>query len=477
MGLKKFNAKKEIKKLKRRNSKLKKIGIIGILIGTIFIISSYALYSYTGSSLAFDSKVSKKIKTEIEVINGEAEEKIKEGDYKEEQTFKIKPLSEEYEYKSTICTDNAKGRYDATTNILTISNATNIKTKCTINFGCKLKTGETKTILGKEYEVLASCNQDFTKGFPNADTSEEESERLSGLYKAEDDEGESYYFRGAVENNYVQFGKGKTRNNQEEHDLMWRIVRINGDGSVRLILDENVSISNFNINATEPFYKYVGYTYDNTSPCTRDNPCISNYNRILKDFTKSNNWTNSTVKYVLEEWYKNNLFNYDKNIILGYFCNDTSYGGGMEETTNTSDFLYYGANKRIRNNHSPDFHCPDPKNKTGNLRKYGGVYRLKIGLISADELYYGGYDYNSTTSNYASEKNYLRRNFHYNSLSPSQGNYFNAHMFYANFTGAIYSPDVGMVASYENSPVINLKPDVKVTGEGTKEKPYQVIEN
>ena len=129
MGLKKFNAKKEIKKLKRRNSKLKKIGIIGILIGTIFIISSYALYSYTGSSLAFDSKVSKKIKTEIEVINGETEEKIKEGDYKEEQTFKIKPTKENYEYEEVTCDNEVTTSYDKTSNTLKISNQTK-DTKC-----------------------------------------------------------------------------------------------------------------------------------------------------------------------------------------------------------------------------------------------------------------------------------------------------------------------------------------------------------
>ena len=46
----------------------------------------------------------------------------------------------------------------------------------------------------------------------------------SGLYKAEDDDGASFYYRGAVSNNWVEFG-----------DFYWRIVRINGDGSIRLI--------------------------------------------------------------------------------------------------------------------------------------------------------------------------------------------------------------------------------------------------
>ena len=42
-----------------------------------------------------------------------------------------------------------------------------------------------------------------------------------GLFMSEDDEGESYYYRGAVKNNYVSFA-----------GFTWRIIRRNGDGSI-----------------------------------------------------------------------------------------------------------------------------------------------------------------------------------------------------------------------------------------------------
>src|SRR5699024_8456735 len=45
-----------------------------------------------------------------------------------------------------------------------------------------------------------------------------------GLYAAEDDYGTSYYYRGNVKNNYVSFA-----------GFTWRIIRENGDGSVRMI--------------------------------------------------------------------------------------------------------------------------------------------------------------------------------------------------------------------------------------------------
>ena len=84
-----------------------------------------------------------------------------------------------------------------------------------------------------------------------------------GLFMAEDDEGPSYYYRGAVKNNYVSFA-----------GFMWRIIRRNGDGSVRLIYSgkktndtgKSVTIGNshYNDNYWDP--TYIGYKYgDNFS--------------------------------------------------------------------------------------------------------------------------------------------------------------------------------------------------------------------
>jgi len=47
---------------------------------------------------------------------------------------------------------------------------------------------------------------------------------FSGMFKAEDDDGASYYYRGVVNDNWVKFG-----------GFLWRILRINGDGSIRMI--------------------------------------------------------------------------------------------------------------------------------------------------------------------------------------------------------------------------------------------------
>ena len=80
-----------------------------------------------------------------------------------------------------------------------------------------------------------------------------------GLFMAEDDEGESYYYRGAVKNNYVSFA-----------GFTWRIIRRNGDGSVRMIYSgksttdtgEATSIGNSQFNSKYWDPTYVGYKYN-----------------------------------------------------------------------------------------------------------------------------------------------------------------------------------------------------------------------
>ena len=111
-----------------------------------------------------------------------------------------------------------------------------------------------------------------------------------GLYAVEDDQGTSYIFRGDVKNNNVQFG-----------GYFWKILRINGDGTIRMIfngggnslpadggktLGYNASISNsnasgygspyeFNIPYTGP--TYVGYMYNEAASPTVSNETEHTY--------------------------------------------------------------------------------------------------------------------------------------------------------------------------------------------------------
>ena len=85
-------------------------------------------------------------------------------------------------------------------------------------------------IIAREYELLSpneSANKIKTKTVDFTKTSSTD----EGLYMMEDEFGESYYYRGAVVDNYVEFAGG-----------IWRIIRINGDGTVRIIYSGNSTL-------------------------------------------------------------------------------------------------------------------------------------------------------------------------------------------------------------------------------------------
>ena len=146
----------------------------------------------------------------------------------------------------------------------------------------------------------------------------------SGLFSAQDDDGTSYYFRGEVDNNYVSFA-----------NKLWRVVRINGDGTIRVVLDGDTGVANnYNIYQTGNRDTHVGYTFDNmlnssATFCTVAHPCMSYYDNsnntfIMKqdDSLLSNRTAN--IKTYLENWYVSNLASYDNSISYSRYCNDTS---------------------------------------------------------------------------------------------------------------------------------------------------------
>ena len=86
-----------------------------------------------------------------------------------------------------------------------------------------------------------------------------------GMYADNDDDGKTYYYRGSVAGNYVKFA-----------GFYWRVIRVNGDGTVRLIYDgttphDNGESSSNRQVGTQAFNSYVndntyvGYMYADPS--------------------------------------------------------------------------------------------------------------------------------------------------------------------------------------------------------------------
>ena len=297
------------------------------------------------------------------------------------------------------------------------------------------------------------------------------------LASAEDDYGTSYYFRGAVTNNYVEFA-----------NKCWRIVRVSGDGSVKLILhnDNPTGVANpcdaANNSASAAFARYSGETYKSAfNEKTDDNAYLGfMYGAAgATDYASTHANTNkSTILTNLETWYNNNISDYADKIADTVWCNDktivkdttynpSSYGGNATGLGFGINKTWYGATQRLLSTSSsaggtgPSLKC------NGDLSKINS----KVGLITADELAFAGYAYgleNSTT--------YLQENAtdtYWCSLSPGLFNGSYALVWY--IIGS--SGDFAHVYVFYTSgvrPSISLKSTTNVTGNGTSEDPYVV---
>ncbi len=324
---KSFDPEKELKKAQKKgvyNSKIKMFAIFGVSILTVGIMASYALLSFTSENVAFDSDVNKKVTVNVVVNNGSTANPQIETTYNATTTIAIEP-KQGYEYDNLSCTNNQNASFDGNKNYLLVSPTDN--TECTINFKPKGK-------------VLAGVIKEETI---QTDTTQ------SGLFSIADiDTNDSFYFKGDVLNNYVSFA-----------DKLWRIVRINGDGTIRLIANESVGQSEFNITTWK---SAVGLTSGNKKVCTKENPCDG-----------TNSKATSAIQTYLNQYYLDNLIDYDSRLAASTYCNDTSVSEETEES------LTYGSAARF-NEKTPSLDCADTK------LTYGGVYNLKIGLLSIDEV-------------------------------------------------------------------------------------------
>ena len=293
------------------------------------------------------------------------------------------------------------------------------------------------------------------------------------LASTEDDYGTSYYFRGAVTNNYVEFA-----------NKCWRIVRVGGDGSVKLILhnDNPTGAANpcdsANNSTSAAFARYSGTTYKGAFNSNyNDNAYVGfKYGTVGSNTYEAThaNTNNSTILNNLETWYTNNLKDYADTIADTVWCNDktnvtdTTYDpwsitpNGLGFGTNST---YYGATQRLvsasgsAGGTGPSLKC------NGELSKINS----KVGLITADELAFAGYAKgtgNTTT--------YLQENAtdtYWWSLSP---NYFYGS---GAFVWGVGGGDGGFVSSGVSSasglrPSISLKSTTNATGNGTSDSPF-----
>ena len=309
-----------------------------------------------------------------------------------------------------------------------------------------------------------------------------------GMYATEDDYTattgmKSYYFRGAVNNNWVQFGK------EGDKDIYWRIIRISGDGSIRMIYSgttkpsEDASVTGSNgvtmtgtgtqiskpaFNSSKDNAEYVGYQYidgeqHGYGECNGTSAsCTVNGNTVY----------NSKIKQTIDKWYAgttlkdNPLVSQDQ-----IFCNDRSASSDQTAAwTSTGANYYYGAYGRLINKKEPQLICPEESDKFTSKESNIGNKALTypVGLITADEVAMAGGKFGTSNSTY-----YLYTNHYYWSGSPY---YFSSSGFACGFrvnsSGSLGNSDV--YSGYGARPVVSLSSKAKLSGNGTYSKPYTV---
>ena len=342
------------------------------------------------------------------------------------------------------------------------------------------KTGstgvETSSNLTTLYKVISTSTNSMVVGVVSRIVASEN--ELSITSEAG---GYSYYFRGGVKNNYVNF-----------NNMCWRIVRIDRDGGIRLILASNNTCSSSNLTYNSGFLrvgntmqsKFYGYTLKSIVTSTGES----------KDFYTAkflNNNTNA-VRVTLENWLTNN-FN-TNNLKETTWCL-----GNSEDAFNTSGVKYALTSNMNDGAGNPYTEIKDYLRGYGiqyyyynglRLSGYGTTkhaslecnseneetYKSYIGLLTSDEVTFAGSL--ETTANYTI---YLTDNAKTDTWGLYTPKYFNGgyaydYCYVTTSAGRIESRAVSQGTKIR--PVITLKVGINyISGDGTVDSPYVVEES
>ncbi len=279
-----------------------------------------------------------------------------------------------------------------------------------------------------------------------------------GMFATNDNQGTSYYFRGAVNNNWIKYGKDSSNK-----DIYWRIIRINGDNSIRMIYSGTTAptsstsvvmtgagsaIDRSVYNSGTNYAEYVGYMYQR------------GYQR--------NNTNNSTIKTKIDNWFAGTSLKNDSNVVDNIFCNDRSTSSSWSSRP-SSNLLYNGHIRNLSYSNA-SLWCENKLDKFTTSSTLGnGSLTYPVGLITIDEVAMAGGYFATDNKNY-----YLYTGTFYYTMTP---NFFRstgtAFVFIVNNTGKFPNSSIGSTAYIR--PVINLNGNVKLSGTGTYDNVYEVV--
>ena len=283
------------------------------------------------------------------------------------------------------------------------------------------------TITGRLNRLVLSDNEIKTN--PTLTTTASDAEE-AGLYRIDTiygyggttNPGTTYCFRGNINNNIVEFA-----------GITWRIVRINEDGTVRLISSTRVNNSLYTFSDTSnPYYSETGDIGSGTYP---------------------------NIKYGVDTWYNENIgnnSNYASKIASGnYFCEAARVKrAGGEAMKNGMPQV--GSDVYI-----PDLRCLSDVNGHSYVNEPIALLTYDEALIAGTRVEKADYTYYLYNGGAASDGD---KNYFWWTMSPA-----GSFRFYAStvedwgiHTGILYGFRTNSNYNYLR-PVINLKSDVIAT--------------
>ena len=334
-----------------------------------------------------------------------------------------------YIVENVTCDKEASATFNEDAWEIEVTNLVTKGTKCNVIF-----VENAKKYILSHYKTVLTRN-DFSTSVTDTTT--------GTIYKSLDEtqydnDGEVYYFAGAPTDNWVKFG-----------GFYWRIIRINGDGSVRLLyngtstttIGTGTQLTNGSVfNNSDERSEYVGLKFTQGSQHGQN--------------------TDSTILTALNSWYTNSLDNYAEHIDSDIgFCSDRNMASGYSWSSQPNSDMNYAAYDRLANSYNPNLGCNS-----------NDIIKIPVGLITADEVMFGGVPYSNGSG--SAQGNYLYNEQIYWTMTPSNIYSSSATVFNVSY-GYLGWESVDITRGVR--PVINLRADVQLTGSGTSTDPYVVV--
>ncbi len=301
---------------------------------------------------------------------------------------------------------------------------------------------------------------------------------------ATDDYGTSYYYRGGVEDNYVNFA-----------GMCWKIVRIEGDGSTKLILEDQdstcaTSDGNWNIPTTTGGTVKegnFGYTKYAANTLTASDGTKNSYELNLINYLNGKTDKDKSMATAFKNFQTGPLANYLDKLKAGGWClNDKAYATSSDNTTaltsqeildkqikNTT--FYYDSNVRLNGKTTKE---PTLKCNGTNISKFADEDNtdMYVGTLTADEIVYAGGKVYTNNPDYYLVNDYQQSNvLYFWSLSPNSSSSGDDTAFSVDGRGGVNDNVSANGNAGSFRPAVSLKSSVQITGgNGTKANAYTI---